>query len=208
MEHITQEQLEEFFSSLNGKYFRDEFYNRLLDYLETNGIHIYDEREENELEQEVFEIAKSRGFIGYDIICEVTDMDVFKDKISEQVRRYGYYIFHFMYELSDENEISTSAVWEKWNQVPPLGWFGGWCVCGHFYPYTLDLAEMEPEENEYVKNDGIPKPQKIYLNDIDRVVFCSDNFFRIYLKDSTIILAKAYKFDAGLAFKFTNTILG
>ena len=47
MDYITDEQVEEFFSTLTGKYYRDEFYDLFLDYLETNKISIYDEADEN-----------------------------------------------------------------------------------------------------------------------------------------------------------------
>ena len=159
------------------------------------------------LEQEIFEIAKQRGFIGYDIICEITDIDEFKTKLTEQIHYYGYYIFHFMYELPDEEGISTSAVWEKWNQLPPLGWIGGWCNCGHFYPHTFEIGEMNLDEDKYTKRDDILRPRKIYIEDIEKVVFCSDNFFRIYLNDGNIIMVKPYKFDNGLPFKFTKNFL-
>ena len=207
MDYITDEQVEEFFSTLTGKYYRDEFYDLFLDYLETNKISIYDEADENVIEQKVFAIAKERGFIGYDIITKVTDMDEFKDKLSEQIRRYGYYIFHFMYELPEEMDISTSAVWEKWNQLPPLGWVGGWCNCGHFYPYTFDMGEMDLDNDEYTRREDIRRPRKIVIDEIEKVVFCSDNFFRIYLKDNSVIMAKPYKMDSGLPFKFTKDIL-
>lgn len=207
MKYITEEQIEDFFSSLNRKYFRDEFYNLFIDYLENNNIQIYNEEEEDDLEQEVFKIAETKGYIGYDIICEITDMNIFKNKISEQVRRYGYYIFHFAYELPEENSISTSAVWKKWNQLPPLGWFGSWCNCGHFYPQTLDLSEQEPENDDYIRRKDIPRPRKVDIDEIEKVVFCSDNFFRLYLEDKTVLIVKPYKFDAGLTFKFTNNVL-
>lgn len=207
MKYLTSEQVEEFLSTLTKKYHRDEFYDFFLDYLESNHISIYDESEENILEQEVFNLARERGFIGYDIICEVTNIDEFKNKLSEQVRRYGYYIFHFMYEIEDESSISTTAVWEKWNQLPPLGWVGGWCSCGHFYPYTFDMAEMNLDKDEYTRRDDILRPRKITIEEIKKVVFCSDDFFRLYLTDNTIVIVKPYKMDAGLSFKFTNTIL-
>lgn len=208
MKYLTSIQVEEFFSTLNKKYYRDEFYNLFLDYLELNHITVDNESDKNSLEQEIFALAKERGFIGYDIICEITDMDKFKNKLSEQIRRYGYYIFHFMYENPVESFISTTAVWEKWNQLPPLGWIGSWCTCGHFYPHTFDMSEMNLVDDQYIRRNDILRPRKITIEEIKKVMFCSDNFFRLYLADDSVVMVKPYKIDAGLIFKFTNNILG
>lgn len=207
MKYLTKQQVENFLSTVTKKYHKDEFYDLFLDYLKAEDIFISDKKEEDKLEQEIFQIAKERGLIGYDIIAEVTDMDEFKDIISKHTQRYGYYIFHFMFEREDENDISVSAMWEKWNQMPPLGWIGGWCKCGHFFPYTFDVGEMDVENQVYTPRFKDDKPLKIDLNDVEKVVFCTDGYFRIYVKKVGVIMVKPYKFDNGLGFKFVKNIL-
>ena len=94
MNYLTETQVEDFFSTLSKKYHREEFYNLLLDYLDTNKIIINDSKDEEILEQEIFNIAKERGFIGYDVIQEIFDMNKFLGKMNMLVDKNAFNLYH------------------------------------------------------------------------------------------------------------------
>ena len=132
---MTAEQIKDFLSTLDKKCHRDDFYNLFLDYAEEHDIEFDDDEEEGAAEQEAFKLAKERGFIGYDTVQTITDMEIFKEKMTALSKRNGYVLYHFFYEI--DKDISMTAFWEKWFNVPPRGWFGGWCSCGKFFPYII-----------------------------------------------------------------------
>lgn len=205
MKYIANEQLERFFSKIDKKYHRDDFYDLFLDYLDEEGIEIFDKDDEDELENEVFSIAKQRGIIGYDVVQEITDMEIFQEKMNILTKRNQFTLYHFFYEI--DNDISTSAFWNKWNQLPPLGWVGGWCNCGNFYPNTFDMCEMNLEEDQYTRVLEDNRPRTIHLHDIESVLICNDSFFRLKLNNGKIIAVRPYKFESGFAFNFMDNPL-
>ena len=206
MEYITNEQLEDFLSTITKKLHRDAFYDLFLDYLENNHINIYDENAESKLEQEVYQIAVERNLIGYNVICELNDIKKFVDIMVKITKRNQYNLFHLIHE-TDDSAMSTTAFWEKWNQVPPLGWLGGWCSCGEFFPLTFDMGEMNLEEDSYQRLFEGFRPKKIKMQMVDSVSICSDGFFRLRLKTGETIAVRPYKFDTGFSFNFVENPL-
>jgi hypothetical protein len=204
---LSDEQVEDFFASLNKKYYKDEFYDIFINYLEDNNIFAVTPKEEDELEQAMFKIAKERGYIGYDVIYETDNLDRFKEILTKYTKKYGYYLFHFMYENPDEEDFSTTAVWDKWNQLPPQGWIGGWCSCGNFFPFTFDAGEMDLEQDKYTFRYHDNRAIKIELSDLINIKFCSDNYFRLYMKNNKVIMVRPYKIDTGLVYAFIENPL-
>lgn len=202
---MTETQVEDFFSTLSKKYHREEFYNLLLNYLDSNKIIINDSKDEEILEQEIFNIAKERGFIGYDVIQEISDMNEFLGKMNMLVDKNAFNLYHFSYEL--DADISVCAFYEKWNQVPPSGWIASWCKCGEFYPCTFDIAEMNLIEYVHEKLFENQRPITVTVDDIETVLICSDSFFRLKLKTGIIIAVRPYKFDNGFNFNFIDNPL-
>lgn len=208
MKYITDEQLEEFFSTLNGKYFRDDFYNLFMNFLDNKGIKFEDDEDElyrDELEEHVFNLAKERGFIGYDIIETIYDLNAFQEKLNKLIKKNGYSLFHFFYDI--DNDISTTSFWSKWNQLPPLGWVANWCTCGHFYPCTFDMSEMNLDEGVFTPISEEYRPREIDINHISMVLLCDDGFFRLILEDGKTIAVRPYKFDTGFAYNFVTNPL-
>ena len=204
IDELTDEQLESFLRTLTKKYHRDEFYELYLDYLKKIGIEV-EEEEEAILEQAAFNVAKERGFIGYDIIEEIYDRNAFQEKMNTLVERNRYMLYHFIYEL--DNDISTTAYWDKWNQLPPLGWIGSWCTCGHFYPVSFDIGEMDVEAGEYTKITEEYQPRIIGIESVEAILICSDSFFRLRLDNGNIIAVRPYKFESGFAYHFIKNPL-
>ena len=208
MNILSDKQIEEFFGTLvKRNYHREEFYDTFLDFLAKSNIEVSEE-EESLLEAKAFKIAKKRGFIGFSVIKSIDDMEEFKKQMTKHVLQNKYSIFHFIIENEDENELSLSEIWNKWNNLPPQGWVAGWCNCGEFFPHTFDLGAMNLEENKL--NDNIPEelqPLYIRVNDIKRVDFCDDNFMRLYLNNDMIIAVRPYKLDSGIVFSFIKNPL-
>jgi hypothetical protein len=205
MNYISDTLIEEFLSTLERKYNREEFYLALIKFIDKNKIYIENGRKEDELEQKIFNIAKKRGLIGYDIIQEISDMDFFLSKMNILVEKNRFNLYHFAYEL--DVDISIGAFYEKWNQVPPSGWIGSWCKCGEFYPCTFDMNEMDLIEHKYEKLFENQQPRRFSIDEIETVLICSDSYFRLKLKSGDIVAVRPYKFDKGFKFNFIDNPL-
>jgi hypothetical protein len=198
--------INEFIATLEKrKYHKDEFYDLFLDYVDDKGISLTSE-EETEMESKAYQIAREKGYAGYDIILSLTEIDDFRNKLDSYIKQTGFYLFHFINERDDEKILSLSEIWDKWNNHPPLGWVGSWCSCGEFFPYTLDMGSMDLENN-LLHPDTEFKPITFSTNEIERVDFCSDNFIRFILKDGRLIAAKPYKVDKSLIYNFVSNPL-
>lgn len=203
---ISTDLIESFFKSLEDKkYHKEEFYDIALNFLESK-LSFKDEKEVDAIEQKLYSLAFERGFIGYNIIFSVSPDDTFLKKFNDYIIKKGYYIFQFIIERDEEKTLSFSGLYNLWNNCPPLGWFGGWCSCGEFFPYTLDLGSMDLETNQ-INQDFPVKPIKFTFDDIKQIDFCSDNYIRFYLHDETVVAAKPFKVDVGIAFNFIDNPL-
>lgn len=201
-----EELTEDFLSTITPKTLDNiTFYEKLINYLDTSTYDI--SLTESDIERHVFGVAKDRGYLGYEVILSIKNMEEFSKTISSYLLRQDKYFYHFAYEDPEEVEMCFSDVWDKWNNNPPMGWIGGYCQCGHFFPYTLDISMTEMKGH----NDNLSSkytPRKIALDEIKSVDFCSDNNMRFLLKDDTVVLAKPFKLDKGLIFNFSIDPMG
>ena len=119
------------------------------------------------------------------------------------VLNFSIFYFLFSYHFQDEELLSLTKVYEKWDELPPKGWFGRFCSCGKFFPISLEITEMGPELNEvYDFFQKHLRPREIEIVDIVRLDICSDNILRFNMKNGTIINCKALKMDMGVNFAF------
>ena len=189
--------------SSNKKITRDEFYESFFDFLEENEIAL-SPTERDDLEIIAFHKAKELGFIGYDIIVSISDMDDFNKKISLHALTKKNMLFHIFYE--DDMDSSLNEIWRKWNNIPPMGWIAGWCSCGEFFPYTVDLGMINLNKYE-IEENNIRRPMLIKLKMVQRVDFCTNGIMRLILDEDTILLVKPFILDTGLAYKFLDNPL-
>ena len=204
---LKDDLIDTFLNSLEiKKYHKETFYDLFFDFLEENGYSRISEEDELYLEPPVFKKALERGLIGYDVLLSLTDTDSISKKMQEYIVEKQYYFFHFMREKDDEKLLSYTEVWDKWKNLPPLGWIGGWCDCGSFFPHTLDMGGMNIKNNTFTSDEQY-KPLEFYLDEVKELQFCSDNYIRFILKSGETIAALPYKIDNSLIYKFVDNPL-
>lgn len=204
---VDESLIEAFLNSLEQKkYHKEIFYDMFFDFLDKNGYSVSSDEEELALEAPAFKKALERGLIGYDVLLSISDTDLISKKIRDYISKKQYYLFHFMREKDDEKLLSYTEIWNKWKNLPPLGWIGGWCNCGSFFPYTLDMGGMNIKENSFTQNEQY-KPIEFYLKDVKEMQFCSDNHIRFILKSGETIAATPYKIDNSLIYNFIDNPL-
>lgn len=207
MQRLSEKEFEKFFDRLEQrKYHKEEFYELFLDYLEEIQYY-FASGEESLVEPMAYKMAYERGLIGYNVLYKINDIDKFSDILNKRIKLKNSYIFHFIDERKDEEMLSLCEVWNKWNDTPPLGWLAGWCNCGEFFPYTLDMGLMDIENNKLFDNNLNVKPKTIYKDDIEEILFCSDDYMRFKMKDGNKFAVKVYKLDKGFNFNFTSNPL-
>lgn len=177
------------------------FYTKLFNFLEKEKCNINDELE---IEKFAYSVAKKYDYIGYDVIKTISDdFTFFISKINQYIDKTRYCYFHFYIENEDEKELCFSEIWEKWKGKPSGGWLGGWCTCGHFFPYTLDFNAINVNSNS-INSDFNFKPRVFGFDDIKKIEFCTDSNIRFHLNDGVVIAGRPFKEDSGFIFNFVS----
>lgn len=192
-----------------GKISNEDFYNLFCDYLEENKIVLSDDKSDEE-ESRIFYQLLEEDLIGYDILYTITDGAVFKDRFNKHFEKLGndYHVAQISRIDEEEDRLSFADLYKKWNGNMPRGWFALWCTCGHFFPLTPDLTEIDMENGEpSLKNLFEDKPVKILLKDLKSADFCSDNIVRIRLNDGGYFAIFPFKLNTSLIFDMVDNPL-
>lgn len=188
----------------NRKISAERFYHIFCDFLEENKI-ILGEAQEDE-ERRLFKILCDRGLTGYKIIKSLPATD-FINLLNNYERKnlVKNNLYKVFYDFEDENLMSFSDIYEKWNKLPPKGWIASWCSCGSFFPLTPDISEINVSEN---KIDKIYDFQVININleDAEMVYIGDDNSIRISI-NGTKIKIFPFKMDNSFFMAFINNPL-
>ena len=199
---ITEDTIVSFLNTFNKKsYDKMTFYTKLFEFLEKEK---YDVDDELVVEKFAYSIAKKHDYIGYDVLISITDdFSSFVNKLNQYRNKVNYCYFHFIIENEDEKELCFSEIWKKWEKNPPLGWLGGWCSCGHFFPYTLDFNAINMDDNS-INSKFEVKPRIFKIDELKKVEFCSDSMIRFYLNNGVVIAGRPFKEDSGFIFNFVS----
>ena len=192
-----------------GKVSNEDFYNLFCDYLEENKIVLSDDKSDEE-ESRIFYQLLEEGLVGYDILYTITDGAVFKDRFNKHFEKLGndYHVAQISRIDEEEDKLSFADLYKKWDGNMPRGWFALWCTCGHFFPLTPDLTEIDMENGEpSLKNLFEDKPVKILLKDLKFADFCSDNIVRIRLNDGGYFAIFPFKLNTSLIFDMVDNPL-
>lgn len=194
---------DDFIKTLELKHYpKTDFYDNLMGFLEAKSI-LCSEEDENILESMAYQKARVLGYVGYKTVLELDDLTKFKEKMDGFIKKQNYILFHISHEPADENDLSFTDIWKKWKGLPPEGWIAGWCSCGHFFPYTFDIASMDMEAEKLIEVGGY-KPIKIEVSEIEKVLFCTDSYFRLILKDGECFKVKTYVSSKNMAIDFAD----
>ena len=192
-----------------GKISNEEFYNLFCDYLEENKIEISEDKSDEE-ESKIFYRLLEEGLVGYDILYTITDGAVFKDRFNKHFEKLGndYHVAQITRIDEEEDKLSFADLYKKWNGNMPRGWFALWCTCGHFFPLTPDLSEINMEDGEEdFKKLFDKRPVKIICSEIKSIDFCSDNIIRIRMNNGEYFSVLSFRLDTSLVFDMMDNPL-
>lgn len=189
-----------------GKISNEQLYELFCDYLEENKIDISEEKQDEE-ENKIFYTLLEEGKIGYDILYTLSDGEAFKQRFNKHFEKLGndYHVAQIGRINEEEENISFADLYRKWDGNMPRGWFGLWCTCGHFFPLTPDLTEIDMEsEGEAFTRRFDERPVKIKCSDMKTIDFCSDNIIRIRMNNGELFSVFPFKLDTSLVFDMVD----
>lgn len=196
---ITEEVIENFLKTISRKSCdKMTFYSKLFKFLDNGNFFV---KNEVEIERLAYKIAGAKDYLGYEVLSVIENIQDFADKMNRYIDKVNYFYFHFIIENKDESELCLSEIWEKWHSKPAMGWLGGWCDCGKFYPYTLDLGATITEDYTVDQSFSF-KPRAFSIKEVKKIELCSDSNVRFTLDDGTIIAGRPFKQDMGFNFNF------
>ena len=90
--------------------------------------------------------------------------------------------FLFSVYNEEDEKLSLTEFYYKWNGEPPEGWLANYCKCGSFDPQTPDLGELKTPNLHY-KLPELYRPTNIFIEEIWKIEIMSNNMLRFVMDD-------------------------
>jgi hypothetical protein len=208
---LTIELKNRFFSSLVGKkYNKNNFYDALFDFLDKEKLNVKED-EEYLLEGPIFREAQTLGLINDEIIFSINNTEKIEKVLTKHIKKSGVYLFHFQYERKDEENLSLSEIWKKWDNIPPRGWISTWCSCGSFFVETADMNMStqlnDPPIDSVDLSDACYRPVQIFVSEMKELQFLESGNMRFIMDENLSFIAAPYKYDKSLIYSFVDNPL-
>lgn len=167
----------------SGQIDRTYFYEKFCDYIESHGL-LDDDTSLDEYdseEQSLFREASERGYLGL-VVVKTIDKENIKTFIENLTSKNLSTTFLFSVYNEEDEKLSLTEFYYKWNGEPPEGWLANYCKCGSFDPQTPDLGELK-NPNLHYKLPELYRPTNIFIEEIWKIEIMSNNMLRFVMDD-------------------------